>query len=457
MKFEPHQYQQKAIQFCLERACAGLFLSPGLGKTSCILAVVSTLKKMGLVNKVLILAPLRVCYATWPAEITKWDDFSHLSIGVMHGKDKAKVLREEHDIYVMNYEGLKWLQAETAKGSFPFSMLVIDESSKMKSTATQRFKIIRKMLNKFARRYILTGSPAANSLLDLFGQVYCMDTGATFGPYITAYKAQYFQQTGFNGYDWVLRPGAEAEIHAKVAPRVLQMSAEDYLEMPKLIKTNIVVQLPDEAQVQYLSMEKKLKLDIEEGKVTAVNAAVAIGKCRQIAGGSVYSSDDPSGDRVVHHIHNAKLEALEDLVEELEGQSLLVFYEYQHEADAINKYFGGKVPIIGGGMSQVLSAKIMAAWNRSELPLLLAQSAAVSHGLNLQQGGSAMCWYTLTYSLETYEQAIARLYRQGQEKPVFVYHILAKNTVDYAVLGIINKKDKQQNNLLTALGEYWKQ
>lgn len=456
MKLQLHSYQEKAVKFCLERACAGLWLAPGLGKTSIMLSLITILKKQGMINKVLILAPLRVCYSTWPAEAAKWDEFNHLSIGIMHGKDKAKVLREEHDIYVMNYEGLKWLEAETKKGDFPFSMLVVDESSKMKSTATQRFKTIKKMLGKFARRYILTGSPAANSLLDIFGQFYVCDTGATFGPYITAYKAQYFQQTGFNGYDWTLRQGAAEEIHAKVAPRVLQMSAEDYLEMPKLIKTNIVVQLPDEARLQYLSMEKRLKLEVAEGKVTAVNAAVAIGKCRQLAGGSVYSSDDPSGERVVHHIHSAKLEALEDLVEELEGQTLLVFYEYQHEADAINKHFGGKIPTIGGGMSQVLSAKIMDSWNKGEVPLLLAQSAAVSHGLNLQAGGSAMCWFTLTYSLETYEQATARLYRQGQEKPVFVYHILAEKTIDYAVLSIINKKEKQQYALLTALGDYWK-
>jgi len=449
-------YQEKAIKFCLERACAGLFMAPGLGKTSCILAVITALKKLGMVNKVLILAPLRVCYSTWPAEVTKWDDFSHLSIGIMHGKDKDKVLNEAHDVYVMNYEGLKWLESATKKGDFPFNMLVIDESSKMKSTATQRFKTLKKMLGKFARRYILTGSPAANSLLDLYGQVYCMDTGATFGPYITAYKAKYFMQTGFGGYEWVLRPGAETEIHAAVAPRVLQMSAEDYLDMPKLIKTNIVVNLPDEAMQQYISMEKKLKLEIDEGKVTAVNAAVAVGKCRQIASGNIYGTDDITQVRTVHHVHSAKLEALEDLIEELEGQTLLVFYEYQHEADMINKHFGGKVPTISGGMSQIASAKIMVAWNNGEIPLLLAQSAAISHGLNLQAGGSAMCWYTLTYSLETYEQAIARLYRQGQEKPVFVYHILAEKTVDYAVLSIINKKDKQQTSLLAALGEYWK-
>jgi SNF2 family DNA or RNA helicase len=456
MKLTLHKYQEKAVQFMLEKACGALFLEMGLGKTGITLSAISILKKQKLIGKTLIVAPLRVAQNVWAQEAAKWDELSHLRIGVMHGKDKLEVLNGDYDIYVTNYESLKWLQMETAKKEFPFSVLVLDELSKCKSTATQRFKTLKKMLPKFHRRYGLTGTPAANGLLDLFGQLYCIDTGATFGPYITAYKATYFQQTGFGGYDWVLKPGAEAEIHEKLKSRALQMSAADYLELPDLVKVNIPVQLPDDARVQYLSMEKKLKLEVEEGKVTAANAAVAIGKCRQLAGGSVYGTDDITQVRTAHHVHSAKVEALEDLVEELAGNSLIVFYEYQHEADAINKHFGGKLPILAGGMSEKQAATVLSAWNNGETQILLAQSAAAALGLNLQKGGNNICWFTLTYSLDTYLQANARLHRQGQEKPVFVYHLLAEKTVDYAVLSIINKKDKQQNSLLDALGEYWK-
>jgi SNF2 family DNA or RNA helicase len=449
MKFTPHKYQERAIKFILERACAGLFLSPGLGKTSITFAAFEVLRAKKLVKKMLVLAPLRVCYSTWPAEGQKWDEFQHLSVGILHGANKAKVLAEDHDIYVMNYEGLKWLEAATRHAPM-FDVLVIDESSKLKHTNTQRFKTLKKMLSKFKRRYILTGSPAANSLLDLFGQVFCMDQGATFGPFISHYRDLYFFQTGFGGYEWKLKPNAAAQIQQLLAPRVMRMAAEDYLDMPELIKVNIIVDLPEEAQLQYLQMEKKLQIEVQEGKVTAVNAAVAAGKCRQIASGSVY---DEQGD--VHIIHSAKVEALQDLVEELEGQPLLVAYEYTHEAVAINKAFGGQLPIIGGGMTTKQGADIIDAWNRGEIPLLLAQSGAISHGVNLQQGGSAICWFTLTYNLETYEQFIARVYRQGQAQRVFVYHLVANKTIDTAVLAIVAKKDKQQQSLLTALASYW--
>lgn len=397
----------------------------------------------------LVLAPLRVCYSTWPAEGQKWDAFQHLSIGILHGPNKDAILAEEHDVYVMNYEGLKWFEAAMRYKTM-FDILVIDESSKLKHTNTQRFKILKKMLGRFKRRYILTGSPAANSLLDLFGQVFCMDQGATFGPFISHYRNLYFFQTGYGGYEWKLKPEAAKQIQQLLAPRVMRMAAEDYLDMPDLIKVNINVDLPEEAQLKYLQMEKKLQIEVAEGRVTAVNAAVAVGKCRQIASGSVY---DEHGD--VHIIHEAKIEALQDLVEELEGQPLLVAYEYTHEADAINQAFGGNIPTIRGGMTTKQSTDIIDKWNEGAIPLLLAQSSAVSHGVNLQEGGSAICWFTLTYNLETYEQFIARIYRQGQTQKVFVYHLLANKTIDTVVLAIVAKKNKLQQSLLTALADYW--
>jgi SNF2 family DNA or RNA helicase len=450
MKFSPHKYQQKAIKFMIERACAGLFLDPGMGKTSSTLAAIKILRSMRLVDKVLIVAPLRVAYSTWPAEIEKWDDFNHFKHVVLHGPKKKELLNSDAHIYITNYESLPWILKETTGKPFPFDVLVLDESSKIKHVNTQRFKTLKKMLDKFKRRYILTGSPVPNGLLDLFGQIYCLDMGASLGPYVTHYRETYFYPTGFGGFEWKIKEGAETKIHKILQPRVMRLAAADYLDLPPLIKTNIFVKLPPEAMLKYMTMENSLKAEFESGKITATNSGVATMKCRQIASGSVY---DEHG--TAHHVHSAKIEALQDLVEELEGQPLLVGYEFKHEAEAILKALGPNTPIIGGGTSVTKGAEIIDAFNMGDIPVLLAQSSALAHGVNLQKGGRAVVWFSLTYNLETYEQFIARVYRQGQEQRVFLYHIIAENTIDHAVLQIVNRKDKIQKNLLQALADYW--
>lgn len=414
-------------------------------------AIMVMLKKLKLINKILVLAPLRVCYATWPAEAKKWDDFNHLSIGILHGPDKDKVLEEDHDIYVMNYEGLKWLLAAT-KRNWPFDMLIVDESSKLKSTNTQRFKTLKQMLGKFKRRYILTGSPAANSLLDLFGQVFCMDQGATFGPYITTYRNDYFFQTGFGGYEWKLKPGADMLIHQKLAPHVMRLAAADYLELPELIEVDVVVTLPPEAQRQYIEMEKRLQIEFDTGKVVAANSAVASMKCRQLANGAIYTDVALTS---FNEVHSAKIDALTDLIDELEGQPTLIAYDFAHDLIRLKAALGKDTPHIGSGVSPKQSQEIVDAWNRGELPVLLGQPLSMSHGLNMQEVGRAIIWFGLTWSLENREQFIRRIWRQGQTNRVFVYNIIADHTIDRAIMMAVKFKDQGQQALMMALRNYW--
>lgn len=453
MRWVPHEYQSKAIEFMLMRGAAGLFLDPGLGKTAITLAVLEVLRAKKIVQAALIIAPLRPCYSVWPAEAQKWDDFKHLSVGILHGKEKGTTLRQKHDVYVINPEGLEWLFDELDKlGTWPFQMLVVDESSKFKNTSTKRFKLLKPRLKKFARRYILTGSPATNGLLNLFGQMYVMDCGATFGAYITRFRNDYFYPTGFNGYEWKLKPGADQLIYDKVAPRVLRMAASDYLELPELVERTIYVDLPPMVMKQYRQLETILRLELDKGSVTAVNAAAAALKCRQLANGGLYL--DGFGKRW-ENIHNEKAEAVADLIEELEGQPALIAYDFRHDLDRLQRKLDHP-PYIGSGVTAGRSKELVDQWNQGDLPVLLGHPQSMAHGLNMQEAGRAVIWHSLTYNLEDYEQFIRRIWRQGQKGRVFVYHIVARGTVDEAVLKTIKSKDRTQQAFLKALKDYLK-
>jgi len=458
--FTPHAYQEKAIQFLVENAEAGLFLSPGLGKTSITLAAFKVLREVGFVDKMLVIAPLRPCYTVWPKEVKKWKDFSKFSVGVLHGAKKDKILREDHDIYVVNPEGLRWLFSEISKvfGRFPFQHLVVDESSRFKHCNTQRFKTLKPHLPKFKRRTILTGSPAANSLLDIFGQMYVMDIGKTFGPYITHFRNEFFFQTGYGGYEWRLKPKAETAIHQRIAPRVLRMSDKDYLKMPKLIFRDIEIELPPKARAIYDQMENALRLDFEEGRVVASNSAVATMKCRQIANGGIYLDPNGMESRGWQQIHEAKSEALEDLIEELEGQPALIAYDFLHDLERIRKVTGKTTPHIGGGGVKPKDfPKLIEQWAQGDIPALIGNPQSMAHGVDgLQAAGDAIIWYSLTWNYEEYDQFIRRLYRQGRKKPLFVWRIIAKDTVDEAIVKALETKEGGQNVLFKALRDYWK-
>jgi len=448
MKFQPHGYQKKAVQFLIERAHGGLFASPGAGKSAVTLAVFKILRNLNFAKRLLVLAPLRPCYSVWGPEIAKWDDFRDFSVSIMHGDNRCDALKGTQDVTICNYDTLPWLAQQDLK-TWPWDMLVIDELSKVKSTGTQRFKLLRKLLPKFKRRYGITGSPAANSLMDLFGEMYCIDTGESFGAYVTGFRLKYFSQPA--PYLWIPKPNAEDEIFARIAPRVLQINSDDYLDLPELITIDISVDLPPKALKIYKQMESTLRLDFEKGRILAANAAVASGKVRQICNGGVYHADGISWE----HIHDAKTAAVVDLVDELQGQPALIAYEFKHDLARLKQALGEDTPHIGGDVSPAKSNAYIAAWNRGELPILLGHPASIAHGLNLQGAGRAVIWHSLPWNYEYYDQFIRRVWRQGQKDKVFVYHIKAKDTVDDAVLAALRRKEKGQQALFDALKSYW--
>lgn len=474
MPWNPSAYMRKAVKFLLEHAAAALFLDPGLRKTSITLAALSFLLKKKVASKILIIAPLRVCYSVWPAERDKWQDFNHLRIAILHGKHKEAALKSDADIYVINPEGLEWLldvqKTKLPNGktkvwvdlkrwrSFGFDTMVIDELSKFKNTNTQRFKAMKLVLQTFGRRWGLTGSPASNGLMNLFGQCYMLDQGRSLGPYISHYRMKYFVPA-WDGFSWNLREGADEEIYERVRPLALRMAAEDYIDMPKLIENNIKIELPDDVMKVYLQLENDLIAKLEDGTVRAANAASASMKCRQVANGGIYLDQEvkalvklPKSERDWVDLHDLKTDAIEELVDELQGQPLLVAYDFNHDLARLQARFGKDVPYIGSGVTPKKSKIIEDAWNRGELPLLLAHPASAGHGLNLQESGFHVAWHSMTWDYELYDQFIRRIRRSGQKsKRVFVHHVMASGTVDEIMLIALKMKDKGQQALFKAL------
>lgn len=461
--WKPHQYQKDAIKFLISHACAGLFLSPGLGKTSIVLAAFNLLKKQGLANKMLVVAPLRVAHSVWPAEIEKWADFNNLKVVVLHGGHKEKLLKEKADVWVINYEGLEWIFSGNRFKQLGVDTLVIDESSRMKHTNTRRFKTIKPMLHKFARRWILSGTPAPNGLMDIFGQIFILDMGRALGPYITKFRQEFFSPVGFGGFTWAPKYGTEERIHELLRPLVLRLDSADLLELPQLVttpQTDIFVELPPKARKIYDDLETIMLAELDNQEiVTAMTAATASMKCRQVSNGGIYRQLDhtpATASEEWQHIHDAKTDALEDLVGELSGQQLLVAYEFRHDLARIRKRFPSA--IFAADYPAKKFPEIEKRWNDGEITMLVGQPQSVAHGLNLQGSNAKnICWYGMTWNLEDYEQFLLRVLRQGNTAThVFNYHIIAKNTVDQAIMRALKSKARVQNRLLDALKEYKK-
>jgi SNF2 family DNA or RNA helicase len=455
MHWKSHQYQLNAVKFLLSRGSSQLWLDPGLGKTSITLKAIQELHKAQQIKKVLVIAPLRPTYAVWPEEIKKWDDFRGMPYTILHGAHKDRAFESPALIHLVNFDGLAWLakKIKNAHGKFPYDMLIVDEISYLKNTRTQRFKALSPMLDHFKRRIGLTGSPAPNSLLDIFGPQLVIDRGATFGKYVTHFRTAFFFPTGYGGYTWMLQPGAEKKIHGLLANKVLRMAAKDYLELPELIMNKVYVTLPPEALKKYKELEKKLVTDIEDGTVTASTAAVAVGKCQQVANGAVYLD---GAEKEIHEIHDAKLDAIEELVNGLEGQPCLIGYHFQHDLKRLKKLFPD-APVIGSGVSGDDLTSIIDRWNTGQVPVLLAHPQSAGHGLNLQGAGHAVIWFSNTWSLEHHDQFIRRLWRQGQRNNIIVHNIIAKNTVDEAIVKAVESKDGTQQSLMAAIKEYTSQ
>jgi len=445
--WEPKPYQIDALKFIYQNCNSGIFLDPGMGKTSVTLALIATVRKQLSTNRVLVIAPIRPMYKVWPDEIKKWSEFNHLSYTLLHGPNKDANLNKVSDIYLLNPEGLKWFVQAGGVDKLGVDMLVIDESTKFKDYSTARFKLLKPSLRQFKRRLILTGEPAPNGYMDLFGQMYICDQGNALGRYITHYRAQYFYQDGYMGYNYKLRPGADKEIQERIRPSVMRLAAEDHLDMPELIFNDIVIELDEKSRQIYKQFEDNFLAEVGDATILSLNAAAVGSKCRQVANGGVYDEM-----HFAHPVHDLKTVALNDLVEQLQGNPLLCFYEFQHDLDRILRVFP-KAPVLTGMTGRKLDACID-AFNRGEVPLLLGHPASAGHGLNLQETCHHVCYYGLTWDLDLYHQSYKRVWRQGQpNNRVFVHRILADRTLDQQVAKTLLNKAATQQDFLNSIKE----
>ena len=477
LRWTPPPYQKKALKYLLNHFSAALLLDPGLGKTSITLAACKVLKKERTMTGTLVVAPLRPATTTWPDEIGKWADFADMTYTSLHGDKFSQRCREDHDFYIINYEGLAklftrrkvgkvWKYELTADGKEILkrcNALVWDELSKMKNSDALRYKLIKPWLKKFLIKWGLTGTPASNGLEDLFGQCYVLDEGRTLGQFITHYRADYFVPAK-SGFGYVVAAGQEKAIYARLKPLALRMEAADYLKLPQQLDHAIRYELPPAVRAQYDEMEEELLTTVDDDLIVATNAGAANGKCRQICSGALYLHDYDlltgapkprrKSERQWVVLHDDKLDLLQELVDELQGQQLLVAYEFEHDLQRLLERFPG-TPHIGGGVSTKRGAELEALWNAKELPLMFVQPAAVAHGLNLQKSHAQhIAWFTLTWDLELYIQLNARLKRQGNNaEHMHVYHFVCKDSVEESVYYAIRRKDRDQKKLLEALKE----
>lgn len=414
-----------------------------VSKTVITLTAIKELIEDFAIWKVLVIAPKRVAEDTWSREHEKWDHLSGLRISKVLGTpaQRMKALKAEADIYVIGRDNVKWL-VELMGKSWPFDMVVIDELSSFKNPSAQRFKALRKVIPASDRVVGLTGTPSPNGLMDLWAEIYLLDRGERLGTTISAYREKYFRAGARNGYivyKWEPYSYSQKEIERKISDICMSMSAEDYLELPERIDNEIKIRLSKKEMKQYNQMERDQLLRIDDEAVVALNAAAVMNKLLQMANGSVYAD---GGDVV--KIHEKKLDALEEIIDTT-GEPVLVFYSFRHDLEAIKK----RIP----DARELESSEDIARWNRGEIPVLLCHPASVGYGLNLQDGGHVIVWYGLTWSLELYQQANARLYRQGQQKAVIIHHLIAEGTVDEQVMRALQHKDTSQRALLAALKE----
>jgi SNF2-related domain/Helicase conserved C-terminal domain len=441
----PAQYQERGVKWLASRTAAALFLPPGMGKTSISLAAKEMLSSMGYRSRTLVLAPLTVCLTTWMSEPAKWLQFQGLKVGLAHGPDKELILTDDYyDIVVLNYDGIAWAAPLLVKGH-NFDILLCDEIRRLKNTNSKRYKTLKPLLPSFVFRWGLTGTPAANGLMDLFGQCYVLDMGQRLGKFITHFRLKYFHQVPWDQYRYYIHDDKATELVEKISDMAMYMDPKEWLSLPPLLNITLPVELPKDVMVRYKELEDDFLLKLDAGFVTAANAGVLSSKLRQFTGGGILSSPGEW-----HRVHTSKLNAIESLVDELAGEPLLVAYQFEHEYEMLRELFPSAL-YIKGGMTKNLMQETVEKWNSGTYPLLLIQPQAGSLGLNLQFGGAAICWFTQTYNLEDFIQQIARLLRRGQEKPVKNYMLIAKGTIDEVIAQVMVEKDATQNNVFENL------
>ena len=442
MKYNPHSYQEYAIKFIESHPISALFLDMGLGKTSITLTAVNELLFDSFeVRKVLVIAPLRVARNTWCDEIKKWDHLSNIKYSIVVGTEKERIsaLNEKADIYIINRENVDWLVNKSGY-KFDFDMIVIDELSSFKNNQSKRFKSLMKIRPKVKRIVGLTGTPSSNGLMDLFAEFKVLDLGERLGYFIGQYRNTYFKPDKTNGaivYSYKPLPNAEDSIYEKISDITVSMKASEYLKMPELVISNYKVEMSDNEKKQYDEMKKTLICEIKDGEITVSNAGSLSNKLSQFANGAVY--DD---EQNIVEIHSRKLDALEDIIESMNGKPLLVAYWYKHDLQRIKKRFD---------VREIKTGKDIADWNKGKIPVALIHPASAGHGLNLQQGGSTLVWFGLTWSLELYQQTNGRLYRQGQKNTVVIQHIVTKGSIDEQILKALERKNKTQEDLIEAV------
>lgn len=439
-KDDMHYYQKYSVQFIKDHPVAALLLDCGLGKTVITLTAINDLIYDEFsVKKILVVCPLRVCNV-WRDEIKHWDHLRNLTCSLVNGTatERRRALQKQADIYIVNRENLVWFY-EHCKMSF--DMVVLDELSSFKNHQAKRFRAIKALRPKVKRIVGLTGTPSGNGLMDLWAEFRILDMGERLGRYISQYRNLYFKPDKRNGmvvYSYKPLPGAEEAIYHQIADITVSMKATDYLEMPELVSVAKEVRLSEKEKERYDELKKSLVLELPGGEITAANAASLTLKLSQMANGAIYTDDKDVVD-----IHDRKLDALEDLVESANGKPVLVAYWFKHDKDRIRKRIEAR---------ELKEPQDFTDWNAGKIPVALIHPASAGHGLNLQQGGSILIWFGLTWSLELYQQTNARLWRQGQaDETVIIQHIVAKDTIDERILNVLKHKDGTQAALIEAV------
>lgn len=451
-KEQLHDYQVKAVDMIVNNFNCGLFLDMGLGKTVSTLTAIQELREIGFIDKVLIIAPKKVAQVTWKDEINNWEHLKGLRISVIDGTaaQRRAAMMADADIYTVSRDNVVWLVVEHGGVKLPYDMVVIDELSSFKNPASKRFKALRRV-RKFIPRVVgLTGTPAPNGLIDLWAQMFLIDEGKRLGKTITGYRDRFFTAGRKNGdivYQWDLKSPAE-ETEQKISDLIkdicISMSAEDYLKMPDKLMYYDRVKLSDKDFKAYKTFEREQVLEfIESGEtITAASAAALSNKLQQFANGAMYDAD-----RKVLQLHDEKIEKLKELVEAANGQPVLIAYTFKHDLDKIMDALKEYKPV------KLEKPEQIADWNAGKINVLVTHPASAGHGLNLQKGGHIVIWYGLTWALELYQQFNARLYRQGQKKPVSIHHIIATDTVDEKIIKSLDGKDTTQRSLMDAIKE----
>lgn len=447
MKFNPHKYQQYAIDFIIKNPITAILLDMSMGKTAiCLMAIQHLMYESFEVNKVLVICPLRVTL-TWRDEIHKWSQLNGLTYSIVKGTaaQRKKALQADADIYIINRENVPWL-INTSGVPFDFDMVVVDELSSFKNHQTARHKALMKVRPYIKRIVGLTGTPVSGGLMDLFAEFKLLDMGERLGRFIGQYRLNYFKPDRVNGpivYSYKLLPGAEEKIYDKISDITISMKAVDYLDMPELITTEYPVYLDEDEMAKYEELKKDLILSTPEHEVTAANAASLSNKLSQMANGAVYTDD-----KEIIKFHDKKLDALEDIIESANGKPLLVAYWFKHDYTRIVE----RLEKIGVKYMKIDTEESIRKWNNKEIPVALIHPASAAHGLNLQQGGNTMVWMGITWSLELYQQACCRLYRQGQtEGTVSIIHLISKGTIDEKIIKALSVKDTTQSALIDAV------